>query len=174
MYSETKLPEAIKDVHEKLHSAIVDATRLGGGIGNAARSVNKALLVHFIKEEELVLPLFRTLPSASGYNGPLGRFEAYMLVERMKSELPQLRRRGGGRGRIRAIAQEFRHSCQDGGGGLLPGGHLHRRVPVQRACGAGCLRPREPCGGPRMEHGHARPWGLRKPFHRDLTDNYCR
>jgi hypothetical protein len=91
MYSETKLPEAIKGVHEKLHSAIVEATRLGGGVGNAARSVNKVLLVHFMKEEELVLPLFRTLPSASRGHGPLGRFETYMLVERMKSELPELR-----------------------------------------------------------------------------------
>lgn len=91
MYSETKLPEAIKDVHERLHSTIVEATRLGGSLGNAAKSLNKALLVHFIKEEELVLPLFRTLPSVKRGLGPLGRFESYMLVEMMKSEMPALR-----------------------------------------------------------------------------------
>jgi hypothetical protein len=91
MMAEQRLPEAIRGVHESIHLSMVDATRLDGCVGNLARKVKRELFLHFFKEEELLVPLFRYLSVfASGAPIP-GKKDLMAMVDRLRSELPELR-----------------------------------------------------------------------------------
>jgi hypothetical protein len=53
---EFPIPEPLKAEHGELHAELVDATKAGGRVGEAARAVAKRLHPHFVREEEFALP----------------------------------------------------------------------------------------------------------------------
>jgi hypothetical protein len=86
------IPEAMKREHELLHSALVEATRAVGPVGEAARAVARVLHPHFVREEEIALPplgLLRRL--ADGGVAP-GMAEVLPLTDALDAELPVMLR----------------------------------------------------------------------------------
>ena len=52
-----KIPEAMELEHEELHEALRKATRIRGKVGEAAKQVARVLHPHFVRENELALPV---------------------------------------------------------------------------------------------------------------------
>jgi hypothetical protein len=52
----TAIPHSLKVEHDELHEELARATREPGPLGEAARTVAKALHPHFVKEEEFAMP----------------------------------------------------------------------------------------------------------------------
>ncbi len=50
------IPEPLTTEHSALHAELVDATKEGGRVGEAAKEVARLLHPHFIREEEFALP----------------------------------------------------------------------------------------------------------------------
>jgi hypothetical protein len=51
-----KVPKPLKAEHKELHGELLAATKAGGKVGEAAKSVEQILHPHFVKEEEYALP----------------------------------------------------------------------------------------------------------------------
>ena len=82
------IPEPLKGEHAELHAELVDATRAGGRVGEAAKAVAKRLHPHFVREEELALPplgLVATL--AQGAIDP-DMADVLRLTDKLETELP--------------------------------------------------------------------------------------
>jgi len=60
---EFPIPEPLKVEHAELHAELVEATKAGGRVGEAAREVAKRLHPHFVREEEFALPPLGLLAS---------------------------------------------------------------------------------------------------------------
>lgn len=82
------IPEPLRAEHAELHAELVDATKAGGRVGEAAKEVAKRLHPHFVREEELALPPLGLLASlAKGAVDP-DMAEALALTDRLETELP--------------------------------------------------------------------------------------
>jgi hypothetical protein len=80
MHATTRIgiPESMRAEHAEIHDELVRATRLPGGIGDAARALATVLHPHFVREEEIALPPL-------GLLAPLARGE---LTAEMRDVLP--------------------------------------------------------------------------------------
>jgi hypothetical protein len=54
--SNIEIPESIQIEHEAIHSTLVEATKVPGRLGIAARNLADVLHPHFVREEEIALP----------------------------------------------------------------------------------------------------------------------
>ncbi|MGE0333901.1 MAG: hypothetical protein AB7Q76_01310 [Gammaproteobacteria bacterium] len=82
------IPEPLKAEHAELHAELVDATRAGGRVGEAAEAVAKLLHPHFVREEELALPPLGLLASlAQGAIDP-DMADVLRLTDKLETELP--------------------------------------------------------------------------------------
>lgn len=82
------IPEPLKAEHTELHAELVDATRAGGRVGEAAKAVAKLLHPHFVREEELALPPLGLLTSlAQGAIDP-DMADVLRLTDKLEAELP--------------------------------------------------------------------------------------
>lgn len=82
------IPEPLEGEHAELHAELVDATRAGGRVGEAAKAVAKRLHPHFVREQELALPplgLVATL--AQGAIDP-DMADVLRLTDKLETELP--------------------------------------------------------------------------------------
>jgi hypothetical protein len=87
---EFKIPGSLKVEHEELHAELVQATKVEGPVGEAARNVATLLHPHFVKEEEYALsPLGLLGPLATGAVTPAMR-EVLAMTDRLKAELPEM------------------------------------------------------------------------------------
>ena len=86
------IPESIQLEHKAIHSALVDATKMSGRVGAAARALAKVLHPHFVREEEIALPpLGLIAPLASGQTVPdTALTEAEAMTSALKAELPRM------------------------------------------------------------------------------------
>ena len=60
--SRAELPSVLRMAHEELHDEMVQATRLGGETGIAAKAVVRVLFPHVLLEEEFGIPPLSLLP----------------------------------------------------------------------------------------------------------------
>lgn len=82
------IPEPLEAEHAELHAELVDATRAGGRVGEAAKAVAKLLHPHFVREEELALPPLGLLASlAQGAVDP-DMADVLQLTDNLEAELP--------------------------------------------------------------------------------------
>lgn len=85
---EFPIPEPLKAEHAELHLELVDATRVGGRVGEAAKQVAMRLHPHFVREEEFALrPLCLLTPLAKGTVSP-DFADVLALTDRLETELP--------------------------------------------------------------------------------------
>lgn len=85
-----EIPKPLKLEHEELHGQLVDATRAGGKVGDAAKTVAKVLHDHFVKEEEFALPPIGLLSHLAGGNVDDDMQNVFAMTDRLKAELPQM------------------------------------------------------------------------------------
>ncbi len=85
-----KTPKSLSAEHEELHAELEKIIRAGGSTGDAARGVNCALELHFLKEEEYALSPLGLLPNlASGKVSP-DMTAAVEMAGRLRSSLGQM------------------------------------------------------------------------------------
>ncbi|MCI0429968.1 MAG: hemerythrin domain-containing protein [Rhodospirillales bacterium] len=85
---EFPIPEPLKAEHDELHAELVDATKAGGRVGQAAREVARRLHPHFTREEEFALPPLGLLaPLAKGTVEP-AMAGVLTLTDRLETDLP--------------------------------------------------------------------------------------
>jgi hypothetical protein len=87
---ELKTPRSLKEEHEERHAQFAKATKAGGAIGEAAKTVAKVLHPRFLKEEEYALPPLGLLPIlAEGETLP--KMEATVeMTDRLKADLSHM------------------------------------------------------------------------------------
>ena len=91
---ELKMPDSLRMRHEAFHADFVKATKEGGNVGEAARSIKKLAEAHFAKAKEAFSPLGLLSRLAAGEVTPAMR-EAIGKAERLRAALPQIRRDHG-------------------------------------------------------------------------------
>jgi len=84
------IPRPLKLEHEELHADLVNATKEGGGTGEAARSVAAILHPHFVKEEEFALPPLGLLASLAKGEIVAEMKSVLTMTDRLKAELHQM------------------------------------------------------------------------------------
>lgn len=85
-----KIPDSLRVEHEELHAELVQATKVEGPVGEAARNVATLLHPHFVKEEEYALPPLGLLgPLATGAVTPEMR-KVLAMTDRLKADLPEM------------------------------------------------------------------------------------
>ncbi|MBI2561732.1 MAG: hemerythrin domain-containing protein [candidate division NC10 bacterium] len=85
-----KIPRPLVTEHEELHETLVRATKVKGGIGEAAREVATLLHPHFVAEEEYALPPLGLLQSlAAGPVTPEMK-DVLLMTDRLAADLPKM------------------------------------------------------------------------------------
>ncbi len=87
---EFKIPEPLKLEHDELHAELVEAIRLGGKTGDAAKNVAKVLHAHFVAEEEFALPPLGLLRQVSEGKFPSDVKKILEMTDKLKRELPKM------------------------------------------------------------------------------------
>ncbi|MFY9549585.1 MAG: hypothetical protein WAU32_00410 [Thermoanaerobaculia bacterium] len=88
--SRAELPSALQIAHEELHDEMVQASRLNGETGTAARAVVRVLFPHVLLEEEFGIPPLTLLPRLA--RGEISADMASVLrwTDLLKAELPRM------------------------------------------------------------------------------------
>jgi hypothetical protein len=84
------IPEPLKTEHAELHADLVDATRAGGRVGEAAKEVARRLHPHFVREEEFALPPLGLLAALAKGTVVPGMADILVLTDRLEAELPAM------------------------------------------------------------------------------------
>jgi len=84
------IPQHLKAEHAELHADLVDATRAGGRVGEAAKEVAKRLHPHFVREEEFALPPLGLLTALATRTVVPGMADVLALTNRLEDELPSM------------------------------------------------------------------------------------
>lgn len=85
-----RIPESMQVEHAEIHERLVEATKLSGPVGDAARELAKVLHPHFVREEEIALPPLALLaPLAAGEYSPDMR-EVLAMTDALRAELPRM------------------------------------------------------------------------------------
>jgi hypothetical protein len=84
------LPHVLRTEHEELHQEMIEATKLGGETGAAAKEVVKVLFPHVLLEEEFGIPPLAVLPRLA--RGEISPDMASVIpqAEMLKIELPRM------------------------------------------------------------------------------------
>ena len=85
---EFPIPEPLKVEHAELHAELVEATKAGGRVGEAAREVAKRLHPHFVREEEFALPPLGLLASLAREAVAPDMAGVLALTGKLEAELP--------------------------------------------------------------------------------------
>ena len=87
---EFMIPKSLKLEHEELHAQLVEATKAGGQVAEAAKVVAKVLHPHFVKEEEYALPPLGLLPALAEGKVPPGMGDFLKMTSRLKADLGRM------------------------------------------------------------------------------------
>lgn len=90
MLAEFPVPRSIKAEHGEIHSALVEATRVPGATGEAARSLAAILEPHFLREEQVALPPLGLLAPLSNGRFDPSMSEIVFLTDSMHGEMPRM------------------------------------------------------------------------------------
>jgi len=86
---EMSVPKSLKEEHAELHAELVAATKAGGRISDAAKSVAQVLHPHFVKEEYAMPPLGLLQMLAEG-KLPNDVPAAIAMADRLKKDLSHM------------------------------------------------------------------------------------
>lgn len=85
---EFSIPEPLRAEHAELHTELVDATKAGGRVGEAAKEVARRLHPHFVREEEFALPPLALLGSLATGGATPAMADVLALTDKLQAELP--------------------------------------------------------------------------------------
>jgi hypothetical protein len=108
------IPESLRVEHEAIHSALVEATKATGALGEAARELAEVLHPHFEREEQIALPPLGLLAALAADERPQGMAEVLVMTDALDRELPRMleehERIHAAVEKLRAAAREARAS----------------------------------------------------------------
>ncbi len=87
---EMNVPKPLKEEHAELHAELVAATKAGGKIGEAAKSVAQVLHPHFVKEEEYAMPPLGLLTMLAEGKLPPDIPAVIAMTDRLKKDLAHM------------------------------------------------------------------------------------
>lgn len=107
-----RIPDTVRTEHERIHAALVDATKAAGAVGDAARELASVLHPHFVREEQIALPPLGLLaPLAAGEFSP--EMESVLpLTDALRKEMPEMLRQHG---EIGAATRRLQQASKDAG-----------------------------------------------------------
>jgi hypothetical protein len=85
---EFPIPKPLNVEHAELDAELVEATKAGGRVGEAATEVAKRLHPHFVREEEFALPPLGLLASLARGAVEPDMVGVLALTEKLEAELP--------------------------------------------------------------------------------------
>ena len=92
--SEPLIPRSLKAEHDGIHEALRGAVRVTGPVGAAARNLERVLMPHFEREEQIALPPLGLLrPLATGAGGgvdPAVAARVLAMSDSLRAELPRM------------------------------------------------------------------------------------
>ena len=111
MLTTIEIPGSLRIEHAAIHSALVDATKMPGAVGEAARKVADVLHGHFVREEEIALPPLGLLAwLAAGERLTAAETSAALsMTDALRRELPHMLDEHT---RIRAAVQGLKAAAQ--------------------------------------------------------------
>ncbi|HVJ27173.1 MAG TPA: hypothetical protein VM493_06495, partial [Vicinamibacterales bacterium] len=107
------IPPSLQAEHHEIHEALLEATRVRGQVGAAAKELAAVLDPHFERENEIALPPLGLLaPLASGKTR-----EALSMTDALRKEMPRMleehKRIRAATEKLRAVAHEEKATAQE-------------------------------------------------------------
>lgn len=100
-----QIPGSIQAEHEEIHNSLIEATRIVGRVGVAAKALAAVLHPHFVREEQVALPPLALLAPLSRGEMPEGTASVLAMSDTLRAELPAMLEEHK---RIRAAVVELR------------------------------------------------------------------
>jgi hypothetical protein len=85
-----QIPEGLRAEHEAIHSALEQATRAPGRVGEAAAELARVLHPHFERENQIALPPLGLLAALARGARPADEAAALEMTDALKAEMPRM------------------------------------------------------------------------------------
>jgi hypothetical protein len=111
------IPQSLEAEHHEIHEALLEATRVPGRVGTAAKELAAVLDPHFARENEIALPPLSLLAPLAAGKTPAGLKDALTMTDTLRTEMPRMleehKRIRAATEKLRAVAQEEKASAQE-------------------------------------------------------------
>lgn len=84
------IPSSIQAEHQEIHQSLIEASRVSGPIGVAAKALAEVLHPHFVREEQVALPPLGLLAPLARGEMPEGAASALAMSDTLRAELPTM------------------------------------------------------------------------------------
>lgn len=85
-----QIPASIRAEHQEIHGSLIEATRVAGPIGIAAKALADVLHPHFVREEQVALPPLALLAPLARGEMPEGTASVLAMSDTLRAELPAM------------------------------------------------------------------------------------
>jgi iron-sulfur cluster repair protein YtfE (RIC family) len=85
-----QIPSSIRAEHLEIHSSLIEATRVAGPVGVAAKALADVLHPHFVREEQVALPPLALLAPLARGEMPEGAASVQAMSDTLRAELPTM------------------------------------------------------------------------------------
>jgi hypothetical protein len=110
-------PPSLEAEHHEIHEALLEATRIPGRVGVAAKELAAVLDPHFARENEIALPPLGLLAPFAAGKTPPGQQEVLAMTDALRKELPRMleehKRIRAATEKLRAVAREEKAPAQE-------------------------------------------------------------
>ena len=111
------VPQSLEAEHHEIHEALLEATRVPGRVGAAAKELATVLDPHFERENEIALPPLGLLAPLAAGKTPAGQQEALAMTDALRKEMPRMleehKRIRAATEKLRAVAREEKAAAQE-------------------------------------------------------------
>jgi hypothetical protein len=111
------IPQSLEAEHHEIHEALLEATRVPGRVGAAAKELAAVLDPHFERENEIALPPLSLLASLAAGRAFTWQQEALAMTDALRKEMPRMleehTRIRAATEKLRAVAREEKAPAQE-------------------------------------------------------------
>jgi hypothetical protein len=111
------IPPSLEAEHHEIHEALLEATRIRGRVGAAAKELAAVLDPHFERENEIALPPLGLLAPLAAGKTSTGLQEALAMTDALRNEMPRMleehKRIRAATEKLLAVAREEKASAQE-------------------------------------------------------------
>lgn len=84
------IPRSLQGEHQEIHEALMEATRVPGRVGAAAKELAAVLDPHFERENQIALPPLGLLAPLAAGETPAGLQDVLAMTDALRKELPRM------------------------------------------------------------------------------------
>lgn len=88
--AKVQIPSSIRAEHQEIHATLIEATRVAGPVGVAAKALADVLHPHFVREEQVALPPLALLAPLARGEMPEGAASIQAMSDTLRAELPTM------------------------------------------------------------------------------------